>query len=151
MPNIPVEVYVGTARANISYRGRTGFAGVDQINFQIPPGQLGCSVAVAIKINNVVSNFTTLAVSNSGPCSDPNGLPASALQTLASKGSLNVGGFALDQFTFPAGLPGTTGPTTSETGDVSFNHYTLASLNQSGSLPSIGGMFRDDAFQRSPS
>ena len=71
--------------------------------------------------------------------------------TLASKGSLNVGGFALDQFTFPVGLPGTTGPTTSETGDVSFNHYTLASLNQSGSLPSIGGMFRDDAFQRSPS
>jgi uncharacterized protein (TIGR03437 family) len=84
MPDIPVEVYVGTAKANISYRGRTGYAGVDQINFQIPPGQLGCSVAVAIRIDNVVSNFTTLAVSDSGICSDPFGLSASAMQTLAA-------------------------------------------------------------------
>jgi uncharacterized protein (TIGR03437 family) len=140
MANIPVEVYVGTMKANISYRGRTGYAGVDQINFQIPPGQLGCSVPVAIKIDNVVSNFTTLAVSNSGPCSDPTGIPASAMQTLAAKGSLNSGGFALLQTTLPAGIvPGTAGAVTEETDSVAFLHQSLASINQGGAFPSLGG------------
>jgi hypothetical protein len=142
MPEVPVEVYVGTAKADVSYRGRAGYAGVDQINFQIPTGQIGCQVAVAIKIGSVVSNFTTLAVSASGPCSDPNGIPASALDLLSAKGSLNSGGFALQQTTLPPGsIPGTTASTTSETGVAGFSRQTLAAVTQSpiSSFPSIGG------------
>ena len=140
MANIPVEVWVGTAKANVSYRGRAGYAGVDQINFQIPSGQLGCNVAVAIKIGSVVSNFTSLAVSNGGPCSDPTAYSSSVLGMLSAKGTLNAGGFALVQTTSPPGtVPGTTGPVTTELGDVSFSQLSLASLSMPSALPSIGG------------
>src|ERR1035437_3811806 len=95
MPNIPVEVYVGTAKATISYRGRTGFVGVDQINFQVPPGQLGCNVAVTVKIGSFVSNTTTMAVSSSGACSDPSGLTSDVLQLLNTKGNIALGSVSI--------------------------------------------------------
>jgi uncharacterized protein (TIGR03437 family) len=133
MPSIPVEVYVGGSMANVTYRGRSGYAGVDQINFQVPPGQLGCSVAVAVKIGNMVSNFSTIAVSAGGPCMDANAYPASALAHLAATGTLNVAGFTLGRVTLPGGI-------VTELGDASFIHHTAASItmNPNASLPSIG-------------
>ena len=117
MSNIPVEVYVGTVRAPVAYRGRApGFAGVDQINFQIPSGQLGCNVSVTVKIGAIVSNITTMAVATGGTCSDANGLDANALQLLASKGSIRVGGIVLSRTSTQISVPGFSQTTTSEAG-----------------------------------
>jgi hypothetical protein len=95
---------------------------VDQINFRIPAGQLGCSVPVAVKTGSVVSNFTSLAVSSSRPCSDPGGYPASAFELSAAKGGLNVGGFALTKAVLPAGAAGNPAAIMTEAADVAFNH-----------------------------
>ena len=46
---VPVEVYVGLKKADISYRGRSGCCvGVDQIFFKVPTGITGCHVPVAV-------------------------------------------------------------------------------------------------------
>ena len=156
MPNIPVEVYVGTAKANISYRGRTGFVGVDQINFAIPAGQLGCNVPVLVKIGSFVSNSATIAVSTGGPCSDPNGLSSSALQALNSKGSISIGSVEITRtsiqtppislppgITLPPGVNLGGGTTTTETAGAGFERFTrdgfLASVGAGASSVSIGG------------
>ena len=71
-----VTVYVGSAAASVvSYHGRSPyFAGLDQINFQIPAGVTGCSVPVAVQAGGVlgnIGNIATIAVSDSGQtCSD---------------------------------------------------------------------------------
>jgi uncharacterized protein (TIGR03437 family) len=69
-------VYVGNAAAsNVTYHGRSPyFAGLDQINFQIPAGVTGCAVPVAVQTGGVlgnIGNIATIAVSESGQtCSD---------------------------------------------------------------------------------
>ena len=97
-----VEVLVGSADATVVYKGRAGgFAGLDQINFIVPSGQLGCSIPVAVKINDIVGNFATIAVSTSGPCSDSTGLSSEALQQLSSTGTLSIGSFFLSKVSAP--------------------------------------------------
>jgi uncharacterized protein (TIGR03437 family) len=146
MTSVPVDVVVGTAHAVIDYRGRApGFVGLDQINFHVPDGQLGCNVSVSVKINNIVSNFTSIAVATGPACSDPNGIDANTLQLLNSKGSLNIGGVSLlvanSSFTFS----GFSSTSVSESGGADFFRITkdalLNSSNSSSSFSqvSIGG------------
>ena len=70
----PVEVYVGGKLASTSYSGRApGYAGLDQINFQVPPDvPLGCYVPVQVRTEGTTgSNTVTISVSADGsPCSD---------------------------------------------------------------------------------
>ncbi len=70
-----VSVYVGGMQVEIDYAGRApGAAGLDQINFKVPQGVLGCYVPLVVTVNGVPSNWTTMPVANSnGACSDPNG------------------------------------------------------------------------------
>jgi uncharacterized protein (TIGR03437 family) len=69
----PIQVYVGGVPAPVSYRGRANFAGLDQINFTVPPGVLpGCRVSVSIQTGGLVSNSVSIAVASGGDvCSDP--------------------------------------------------------------------------------
>jgi uncharacterized protein (TIGR03437 family) len=72
MPNLPLSVYVGTQSATVTYRGRSGFTGEDQINFVVPSGITGCYVPVAVEIGNIVSNFVTMPIAPPGQsCPDP--------------------------------------------------------------------------------
>jgi len=72
MTNLPVSVYIGTQRATVTYRGRSGFTGEDQINFVVPAGITGCYVPVAVQIGNIVSNFVTMPIAPAGQsCPDP--------------------------------------------------------------------------------
>jgi uncharacterized protein (TIGR03437 family) len=72
MPNLPLSVYVGNQAATVTYRGRGGFTGEDQINFVVPAGITGCFVPVAVEIGNVVSNFVTMPIAPPGQqCPDP--------------------------------------------------------------------------------
>jgi uncharacterized protein (TIGR03437 family) len=72
MPDLGLSVYVGGQLASVTYRGRSGFPGEDQINFAVPDGVTGCYIPVAVLIGNVVSNFATLAIAPAGEsCPDP--------------------------------------------------------------------------------
>lgn len=143
--NVPVEVLVGSSAATVSYKGRNPCcSGLDQINFVVPQGLSGCTIPVAVKINNIVSNFTTISVSNSGPCSDPTGLSSESLQRLQSQGNLRIGSVfltrtATDTPAFP-GVPATTNIFESAAGN--FARIDQAAILQSqGSFNqvSIGG------------
>jgi uncharacterized protein (TIGR03437 family) len=102
MPNLPLSVYVGSQAATVTYRGRGGFTGEDQINFVVPAGITGCYVPVAVEIGNVVSNFVTMPIAPTGqPCPDP------AIQTSINSQPL-TGNITLTRFT----MIGTTSSTT---------------------------------------
>jgi uncharacterized protein (TIGR03437 family) len=98
LTNIPTQFYFGGVAANILYRGRSPYPGVDQYNVVVPAGvSPGCFVSVVAMTGSVVSNAVTLAVSpNGGACSDPaTGLTGSQLQSLAGKAGGNVNSLLL--------------------------------------------------------
>ncbi|MBV9772201.1 MAG: hypothetical protein JOZ32_21695 [Bryobacterales bacterium] len=76
LTGIPMQAYVGGISANIQYRGRSQYPGVDQVVVTIPQNVTpGCNVSIVLLsgANAVASNFTTIAVNpNGGACSDPN-------------------------------------------------------------------------------
>jgi uncharacterized protein (TIGR03437 family) len=92
MTNLPLSVYVGTQAATVTYRGRGGFTGEDQINFVTPSGITGCYVPVAVEIGNIVSNFATMPIAPAGQsCPDP----APPIPTFANPGSAFTGNIGL--------------------------------------------------------
>jgi uncharacterized protein (TIGR03437 family) len=98
LTNIPMQVYIGGISANILYRGRSQYPGLDLIDVVIPTNvSLGCYVSVVVETGSVVSNTVTVPVSpKGGPCSDPSlGLSGSQLQTLAAKGAAGVKSLAV--------------------------------------------------------
>lgn len=137
-----VELYVGGRRASVAYAGRApGFAGLDQINFVVPNGVDGCSIPVGIKIGNIVSNYTTIAVAqNGGTCQDPLGLTSAQLDRIANGGTLKLGSIALVRAEVEITLPfiGTQSIKT-DTGTASFVEYTAQTIN-SGAQLSVGGV-----------
>jgi uncharacterized protein (TIGR03437 family) len=91
-----VAVLLGGHPFPVSYAGPSAdFAGLDQINFQVPDDTSipqGCYVAVSVQIGNSISNLATLALSrDAGPCRHPFGLSAEQLATLDAGGQVYVG------------------------------------------------------------
>lgn len=98
LTNIPMQVYIGGLSANILYRGRSQYPGLDLINLVIPAGvSSGCYVSVVVQTGSVVSNTVSIPVSSQGgSCSDPAlGLNGTQLHTLAAKGSSAVKAIAV--------------------------------------------------------
>ena len=104
-----VTLYVGNQPAAISYAGRSMTvpnAGVDEIDFTVPAGANGCYVPVAAVVNGVVSNFVSISVSPDGStCSDPAGIPSTAINQVAAGGNLKVGFIELQRVGFNASVP----------------------------------------------
>src|SRR5579883_684142 len=71
----PIQVLIGNVPATITYRGRSGYPGLDQINVVVPQNApTGCTVGVIVQTTTpaTVSNAPTIAISpNGGACSDP--------------------------------------------------------------------------------
>jgi uncharacterized protein (TIGR03437 family) len=98
LTNIPLQVFVGGISANVLYRGRSQYPGVDQVDITIPANVTpGCFVSVVAVSGSIVSNTVTLPVDPSGgPCSDAaSGLNGTQLQTLANKGAANANSAAI--------------------------------------------------------
>jgi uncharacterized protein (TIGR03437 family) len=143
----PIEVDIGGKSAKVDYHGRSQFAGLDQINVEVPAGVSGCYVSVAVITNNIVSNFATIPVAASGrTCSDTNtGLSATALQQISNLTNFSLGSISIGKTTTPGiTVSGFTVPgSTTDSGDASFAKYTLTQFDASGSfgggyLASIG-------------
>jgi uncharacterized protein (TIGR03437 family) len=94
-------VYVGGIQVPAAYHGRSPCcSGVDQIQFRVPTGVVGCNVPVAVQIGNVVSNFASIAIGADGEtCSDPSGISASDFRRFAANGSIAVGYIGLSRLT----------------------------------------------------
>jgi uncharacterized protein (TIGR03437 family) len=108
LTNIPMQVYIGGISANVLYRGRSQYPGLDLIDFVIPANvSPGCYVSVVVETGSVVSNTVTVPVTaKGGACADPAlGLNGTQLQTLAAKGSTPVKSVAVtvSQYTNSAG------------------------------------------------
>ncbi len=108
LTNIAMQVYFGGISANILYRGRSQYPGLDQINVVVPANvSPGCYVSVVAETGSIVSNSVTVPVSpNGGACSDPAlGLTGTQLQALANKGLAPVNSVAvtLSQYTNSSG------------------------------------------------
>ena len=105
-------VWVGGFQASVAYAGRSGFTGLDQINFIVPPGVQGCYVQVAVQTGGatpVISNFTSLAVDpNRGTCSDEDGINYNDIATKVQSGAAkaNIGGILmLSNYLTLSGVP----------------------------------------------
>jgi len=141
-----VELFVGGRRASVAYAGRApGFAGLDQINFTVPAGVEGCSVPVGIKIGNLVSNYTSIAVApNGGTCQDPLGLSSAQLDRINAGGSVKLGSIALVRADLEITVPFLENQSIkTDTGTADFKEYTAQTINTGGQLsvagvPSIG-------------
>ncbi len=102
LTNIPMQIYIGGIAATISYRGRSQYPGVDQVQVTVPAGVTpGCFVSVVALSGNVASNAVTIPVAaNGGACSDSNvGIGSGVSSTLSGKSSVNFGFLALLQST----------------------------------------------------
>jgi uncharacterized protein (TIGR03437 family) len=100
LTSIPMQVWIGGMSAEILYRGRSPYPGLDQINVNVPANvPLGCYVSVIVQTSNVTSNSVTIPVSqNGGACTDPaTGLTGTQLQTFANQGPVNALGIAVIQ------------------------------------------------------
>jgi uncharacterized protein (TIGR03437 family) len=98
LTNIPIEVDIGGVSATVTYRGRSSYPGLDQINVIVPAGVSGCSVSLVVTAGGIPSNFATIpAASNGRTCSDPGLAPITGqqYQELSALGSVNWGTIAL--------------------------------------------------------
>lgn len=108
LASIPMQVYIGGISANILYRGRSQYPGLDQLDVVVPANvSPGCYVSVVVQTGSVVSNTVTMPVSpKGGACSDPAlGLSGTLLQSLANKGATLVKSVAIvvSEYTNAAG------------------------------------------------
>jgi len=130
MTNVPVEVYVGLQPAELKYRGRSGCcAGLDQIAFVVPPDVIGCSVPVAVKIGDIVSNFVFLPIAPAPRvCSDPGWPSAGDVQHWLTKGSISIGNLDLERSINPTG-PNKMTLQIDDNGGGEFLRYSSASVD----------------------
>jgi hypothetical protein len=151
----PIAVYVGTTQVNVLYHGRSGDAGLDQINFKIPAGVSGCAVPIVVQSGSgstlVTGNSGTISVAatTGAACSDPNGVPLSSIK-LNGNGTLDLGNIVLLQTT--TAIAGKA-PQTSSIGSATFFQYSALQVAQAGfaALPSIGSCVVSQYSGSSPS
>jgi uncharacterized protein (TIGR03437 family) len=139
-----IEVFVGNRRANLRFAGRApGFAGLDQIVFDVPEGLTGCNVSVVVRVAGQISNFTTMAVGSGGRrvCSDPaTGFTDADLDRAVAQGNLRTGTIALNRATSKVNVP-TIGTIDSNTdsGGAIFYRYDFRSVISRGQVQSSVG------------
>lgn len=79
-----IQAFVDGKEARVLFGGRApGYVGLDQYNVEIPAGVSGCRIPVAFLAGGVLSNYTTISVSDNGACPDP--LPADPLPTTGTQ------------------------------------------------------------------
>lgn len=142
LTSIPFTVYIGGMSANILYRGRSQYPGVDQVVVTIPAGvATGCSVSLVTVSGNVSSNFVTLPIAaNNAACSDPNlGISGTTAINLSGKSSVNFGFVGITQSTSAGLTPGSASTTTNNAAAIFENVSGIQFASNAGAnAASIG-------------
>jgi uncharacterized protein (TIGR03437 family) len=157
VPSSDVKVWVGSKQATLVSAGRgncctgldanfkipQGVAGWDVIQFTVPDGVAACHVPVAVQTGNVVSNFTSIAVANSGSgCTDPGGFNGGDLGNLS--GTIKVGSVTLSRNSSKISMQGINVESKSDSGGAFFFAYDLSQFQNSASpfsVAAIGSCF----------
>ena len=105
MPNVPLTLWLGGAKANILYQGRSGCCiGEDQIVFTVPDSvPTGCAVPLVVQIGtntNTISNSTVMPVAiGSRNCTPTNPAVASIdVEQAVMAGPVSYSLIELDRF-----------------------------------------------------
>lgn len=130
---IDVKVLVAGQTITPLYAGRAPqFAGLDQIDFQLPSDASipdGCFIPFAIQVNGVVSNYATFAkATGSKTCTAPLGLSTATLQKLDSGGTATVGLLSLARNTTAVSVLGTELNINVESTSAAFAQFNAAGL-----------------------
>jgi uncharacterized protein (TIGR03437 family) len=124
-----VTLYVGSEQAAVQYAGRSGAApGQDQVAFTVPDDAItGCYVPVALVVNNITSNFGSIAIAPAGStCSDGNGFTSAQTQQVqASGGNVRLASINLQR------TVSSPGPTTIDNGSAAFGLYSPSQIMSS--------------------
>ncbi len=95
----PLKLWVGGVEATVTYAGRSGYIGEDQINFVVPSTvPLGCAVPLAVQIGTEISNYTAIPIaSGSRSCTMQSpAFSSAAIEALTtSTGPINYASFQL--------------------------------------------------------
>jgi uncharacterized protein (TIGR03437 family) len=148
-PSGTPQVWVGLQKATVVSASRgncctgldpsfdvpQGVAGWDVIQIVVPNGITGCHVPVAVQTGNMVSNFSTIAVSNGGPCTDPNGFNAGSLQNLTSGDK--TGTIMLSRSAAKISAQGMTITSNTDSGSASFQQFDLTQLSSASAFANI--------------
>jgi len=135
LTNIPIEVDIGGISATVTYRGRSQWPGLDQVQVIVPPGVTGCSVSVVVisGSGSMLSNYGTIPIAASGrTCTDQvSVLTASQIQAFSNQATVSAGAVLVGQTTattLPLVVGGITvqsgGTTVSNSGSAFFTRYT---------------------------
>ena len=130
---VDVKVVVAGQTITPLYAGRSPqFAGLDQIDFQLPADASvpdGCFVPFAIQVNGVLSNYATFAKSSSGKtCPAPLGMSAATLQKLDAGATLNVGLLAINRNAEELALAGLPISISVDSASAAFSQFNAGGL-----------------------
>jgi uncharacterized protein (TIGR03437 family) len=130
---VNVKAIVGGMTIPVLYAGRAGYAGEDQINFQLPGSvATGCTVSFQISVNGQLSNPTFIAIAadtNATACVQP-GFTAAQLQQYDSGAAKSLGGFGLTQFAVTVPQIGSAKIDSAGGGFTRYTGYQLDRLGQ---------------------
>jgi hypothetical protein len=97
---VTVNVIVGGVSIPALFAGRAGYAGEDQINFQLPSSIAGgCTVSFQVSVNGTLSGTTTIAIApntSASACVLP-GYTTAQLTAMDNGATINAGSFSLTQ------------------------------------------------------
>jgi uncharacterized protein (TIGR03437 family) len=92
LTSIDMQVLIGGVSAQVYYKGRSSYPGVDEVFAYVPSGvPMGCYDSVVMRSGSLTSNFGTIPVapSGAGSCTDQIGI-SNGWQALIGKTSANV-------------------------------------------------------------
>lgn len=133
-----VQILVGGKAIAPVYAGRSpSYAGLDQINLQLPPDvQTGCAVSFQVSVGGQISNRTSIAIAppNSDVCS-PSPFSPDILSRLDQGGSLVVGNFFLSQLVSAITEP--LAPSMSGLNESAIGAFTKYPASQLANIPAF--------------
>jgi len=144
LTNINARVWVGVREAEVRYRGRADCCvGIDQIIFTVPEGVEGCYVPVAVQIDNIVSNYTSIAIAATGDtCSDPTGFSSAEVAAAKARGRICLCSVNLTRVGISINEPGLPSfDFNTDIGGTSCNCFTFAQFQRSQGIcvpPAVG-------------
>ncbi|MCX6636411.1 MAG: hypothetical protein NT090_15235 [Acidobacteria bacterium] len=134
-----VQVMVGDRQATVVSKGRSDCcAGIDYIDFEVPPGVEGCYVPVAVRAGGVLSNFATMSIAPDGKaCADLLGLSTTEAEKLRNGERLSLGQVELMRLGLKIAFRGVSAEFVMDVGFGSFASFSAADLYRSGQVISF--------------
>ncbi len=132
LTSVPLQVFIGGKQATILFRGRNACcSSVDTVYVTVPDGLSGCAVSVNMRIGNITSNTTSIAVASSGRTCTP--INSSTPPGTAANAPFRFGGIVLERSGTTTTVLGTTTVSKSDSALAIFDKVTPGTSTSTGS------------------